>query len=102
MKRKYKLTGCARFLIFMVFFVPAIWIGVSIYQGNNPLDALNDLFKTEQVDRPEKTDKTEKTSPNSSVSELSILRQEIKIKDERIKELEQEIMELKYQLQSQN
>lgn len=98
MKRKYKLTGCARFVIFMIIFIPIVWIGVSYYQGNDPLTSVKDLFKIENTD----SNTERSTEPNSTISDSNILKQELKLKDARIKDLEKEILELKYQLQSQN
>ena len=94
MKRKYKLTGCARFLIFMIIFVPIVWAGVSIYQGQNPVEQVKDFFNIES------TTDSNKSIENSKVSDISILQQELKIKDQRIEELEEEIKELKNQLES--
>ena len=70
MKRKYKLTGCARFLIFMLIFIPAVWVGVTIYQGGNPLDTVRNVLNIEQVDQSD-------NDGNSQVSEMNILKQEL-------------------------
>lgn len=40
MRRKYKLTGCARFLIFLVIAVPVIFFTAQFITGENPLTEL--------------------------------------------------------------
>jgi hypothetical protein len=93
MKKKYKLTGCARFFVFMLIFVPVVWAGVSIYEGNNPLEPIQEFFKSDS--------KNGDSVDDARINEIDILKQDLKIKEARIEELEKEIKSLKTQLQSQ-
>jgi len=36
-KTKYKLTGCARFFIFFIFFAPIAYFGASYINGGDPV-----------------------------------------------------------------
>ena len=44
MKNKYKITGFARLLIFMLFFAPIAYIGASYYQGEEGIAKIKSLF----------------------------------------------------------
>lgn len=45
MKNKYKITGFARLLIFMLFFAPLAYIGASYYQGEDGIAKIKSLFE---------------------------------------------------------
>lgn len=99
-KTKYKLTGCARFFIFMVIFVPAVVIGVSYYQGTNPVQMVKGLIgmdgsttKTEQPanDRPNRN----KSETKELQKEIDALQDELKIKDQIIENLEKRLADSK-------
>jgi len=45
MKKKYKLTGFARLLIFLVFFTPLAYIGASYYNGEDGIAKIKALFE---------------------------------------------------------
>ena len=36
MTRRYKLTGCARFFIFLIVFVPIAYFGLQFFAGDDP------------------------------------------------------------------
>ena len=44
MKNKYKITGFARLLIFMIFFAPIVFIGVSYYQGEDGIEKIKSMI----------------------------------------------------------
>lgn len=90
MKKKYKLTGCARFFVFMLVFIPVVWAGVSIYQGKDPLEPVKGLIQSGN----------KSTDEQARISEVDILKQDLKIKEARIEELEKEVQRLKDQLQN--
>ena len=57
MRRKYKLTGCARFLIFLIIVVPVIYVTATLITGTSPWEELKmilsgDEEKTEIMKRP--------------------------------------------------
>ena len=89
MRKKYKLTGFARFLIFMLFFAPVSYIGVSYYQGENGIDKFLDLFKGIGIERAEAS--TPDTPSISSDEIIKMQAEEITILKQRIKELEDQL-----------
>ena len=94
MRKKYKLTGFARFLIFMLFFAPLSYIGVSYYQGEDGLEKIKNLFnslKTEQADI------TPETPVMTSDEIIQMQAQEIEILKKRIEELEARLAQLENQ-----
>lgn len=86
MSKKYKLTGCARFLIFAVIFVPLVYFGVSYFRGEDPVA----LIKNEL---PENILPKKKTKP-STVSEEAIRKGKTDAQRERIIQLEERVDQL--------
>ncbi len=85
MAKKYKMTGCARFLIFFVIFAPLVYFGVSYFRGENPIEPIKNAI-------PESWGKE---SGNSSVSEDAIMNGKIDVLEQRINALEEENHDLK-------
>lgn len=117
MSKKYKLTGCARFFIFLLIVAPIVYFAVSYFQGENPFTLLKDTVENvkEQVetrtpnstkdDSSTATDNETTTLPSSDVDETSILNGTIKAQKKRIDDqndyietLENQIEQLKAQL----
>lgn len=44
MKPKYKTTGCFRFFVFFLFFIPAVYFGATYFRGENGLQILKDFY----------------------------------------------------------
>ena len=44
MRPKYKVTGCARFIIFFIIFVPVVYFGAAFLRGEDGMQKLKDLF----------------------------------------------------------
>jgi len=89
MAKKYKMTGCARFLIFFVIFAPLVYFGVSYFQGENPMDPIKKAI-------PESWGKDN----SSTVSEDDILNGKFKALEERIDNLIEENKDLKQIIES--
>lgn len=95
-RRRLKLTGFSRFLIFMIFFVPVAYIGISYYQGDDGLQKARDVI----TNLSEK-----KLIDNSSTKEVSNQDDKITFDDQvqilrtRIEQLEKENAELKKALE---
>lgn len=104
MRRKYKLTGCARFFIFLLIFTPLVLIGVSIYHGSNPLDQVKELLNIEQSESEvgeeiyENPQVSGEGETGEGVSELGILKEQTRVQQNVIDELKKENVELKKQL----
>ncbi len=89
-RKKFKLTGFARFLLVMVIIAPLAFIGASYYNGEDGIENLKNLFKgkftfekKEVVEQP-KEEKTEvsKELVNKAPSKVEIDSQVAKLKDE--------------------
>ncbi len=102
MRRKYKVTGCARFFLFLLIFTPIVLIGVSYYNGDDPIQKIKDFFgseKTEQTIGATPTNdmpavSTGNSSESSEVSESSILQGRINVMQNKIDQLEKENKDL--------
>ncbi|NNF36737.1 MAG: hypothetical protein HKN68_21730 [Saprospiraceae bacterium] len=94
MRKKYKLTGFARFFIFMLFFAPVSYIGVSYYQGENGLEKVKDFFNSL---RTEQADVSPDTPSMSSDEIIKMQAQEIELLKQRIEELESRLANLESQ-----
>ena len=42
--KKYKATGCARFFVVMLILAPLAYVGASLYNGQDPIQNIKDLF----------------------------------------------------------
>ena len=42
---KYKVTGCARFFVFLVLFVPAVFFGAAYFRGENGVQIIKDFYQ---------------------------------------------------------
>ena len=91
MKKKYKSTGFARFIIVMLIVAPLAYLGASYANGEDGIENIKNLFKGK--------DKTEKSieddRPKTSVSESKVKRLE-----QRIDRLEKENDELRDELEA--
>lgn len=65
MRRKYKLTGCARFLIFLVIAVPVIYISATLITGTSPLEEVKMMLSGdgEKKELPETKVKPDEEKP---------------------------------------
>lgn len=100
MRRKYKMTGCARFFIFLLIFTPLVLIGVSYYNGNNPLEQAKELLNIESSERP--VEKRMESGNTSSVSNENILKSTIETQRTTIEELREEVSDLKQALKDRD
>lgn len=44
MRRRVRTTGCTKFLLVMIILIPLSFIGASLYNDKNPIDAFKELF----------------------------------------------------------
>ena len=107
MRRKYKMTGCARFFFFLLFFVPIVLIGVSYYNGNNPVQQIKDLLNIESTEqttnRPAEQDTDTRPDLNESgVTATAILETKLGVIQDRLDASEKENRELKKALTERN
>jgi len=79
MAGKFKITGFARFFIFLLVAAPLIYSGVSMFRGENPLESAKRDLGIESSTSSNKTS----ISSSSKSSEIAELKSELNnLKDE--------------------
>jgi hypothetical protein len=84
-KSKYKVTGFARFMLFMLFFLPIVYFGLSIAKGDNPESFI------EKVKSKITNFKLSRSS--SGESENDDLYKKMQLKDEEIQKLREDLFQ---------
>lgn len=88
MKPKYKVTGCARFFVFFIIFIPVVFFGAAYLRGENGVQILKDYYHKIAGKDETTSSKTDTYDPQARIRELEIELREAK---DKIKELEQEL-----------
>ena len=44
MRPKYKVTGCARFFVFLIIFLPIVYFGAAYLRGEDGMQKLKDFY----------------------------------------------------------
>lgn len=94
-RRRLKLTGFSRFLIFMLFFAPIAYIGISYYQGEDGLQNVKDIITNISTNDGSSTREVKADKPSQTIT----LDDQIQILRQRIEQLEKENEELKRALE---
>ena len=87
------MTGCARFLIFLVVFVPIVYFGVSYFRGENPVEPIKQVISDNWG--------KETTSSSGTISEDAILNGKIKTLEQANEDLRNQVDDLKRTIRSQ-
>jgi len=98
-RRKYKLTGFARFFIVMLFLAPIAYIAASYINGEDGLANVKEFFSDEASSPDEQTttlDKSSKDNPGE-LSKADLEQMVYDLKDS-VREKEFEIRELRRQI----
>ncbi len=82
-QRKYKVTGFARFVLFMVFFLPIAYFGLSMAKGEGPEKILNRMKS--------KIHDFKLNRSSSSTEPEQDLYKRLTLKDEEIQKLREEL-----------
>jgi cell division protein FtsB len=85
---KYKVTGCARFFVFLVLFVPAVFFGAAYFRGENGVQIIKDFYHS-IVGGGDKAVERQKggTAEEAKDDEIKRLKEEIEEKDKEIEKL---------------
>lgn len=94
MRKKYKMTSFARFIIFMAIFAPLAFIGASYYNGENGIEKFKDLIGLNKV---EKTEYSPQQVEASKDQIIVLQKQEIDLLKQKITELESRLAALESQ-----
>lgn len=97
---KYKVTGCARFFVFLVLFVPAVFFGAAYFRGENGVKIIKDFYhsivggrsvakEAEGAEEAEeaKDQAKEEAKTEAKDKEIDRLKREIEEKDKEIEKL---------------
>ena len=94
---KYKVTGCARFFVFLILFVPAVFFGAAYVRGENGVQIIKDFYHSivggNSVDTGAKEAKgaegaeEAKEAEEAKDKEIERLKEEIRAKDKEIEKL---------------
>ena len=99
MKPKYKTTGCFRFFIFFLIFIPLVFFGAAYFRGENGLQILKDFYhKVVGKSSPSSTsedDKSDTYSSDDCKTELKKVQDENDELKRKVREQENEIAKLK-------
>jgi hypothetical protein len=88
MTPKYKATGCARFFVFLVIFLPIVFFGAAYLRGENGVKIIKDYYHQLTGKSEGDSAKGDSYDPNQRVKELE---KELHEAKEKIRELEQEL-----------
>ena len=88
MKPKYKVTGCARFFIFFLFFVPIVYFGAAYFRGEDGVQKLKDFYH-KMIGKPQSTSGTK----DPDTYQIKDLKQELDEARDEIRELKNIIRE---------
>ena len=91
MQKKYKITGFARFLIFMIFFAPVAYVGASYYNGEDGIANIKNLLGMEDNNSAQTATPTKPDVKTAAMIEMKD--QEILMLKSKIEELERQIAE---------
>lgn len=88
---KYKVTGCARFFVFLIIFVPAVFFGAAYMRGENGMQIIKDFYHNiiggSSVDKGVKEAEGAKEAEEDKDKEIERLKKEIEAKDKEIEKL---------------
>ena len=88
MRPKYKVTGCARFIVFFIIFIPVVFFGAAYLRGENGVQIIKDYYHKIVGKSDDAHPKNDTNDPSARIKELE---KELKEANDRIKELEEEL-----------
>jgi cell division protein FtsB len=108
MRPKYKVTGCARFFLFLVIFLPIVFFGAAYIRGENGVQIIKDYYHQviggkEKSDAKPETKNEAKEEDNSSKTDGrsdDTARYEIEVLKEELKKAQEEIVKLKAEIKA--
>ena len=95
MRPKYKVTGCARFFVFLIIFVPAVFFGAAYFRGENGVQIIKDFYHSIVGEKAEAKAEAKETYDvddlkeelRKAEEEIDKLKEEIEAKDKEIEKL---------------
>jgi len=85
---KYKVTGCARFFVFLILFVPAVFFGAAYFRGENGVQIIKDFYHSIVGGTSDKAKAEDKAKDTYGIKELN---EKLEAKDIEIEKLKEEL-----------
>jgi len=98
MKPRYKVTGCARFIVFFIIFIPIVYFGAAYFRGEDGLQEMKNFFnkiRGKEITRTDTNSSGDTYQIQDLQKELDAAKAEIRELKNIIKEKEKEIEQLK-------
>lgn len=96
MRRKYKMTGCARFFIVLIILTPLAYIGASYYNNEDPIENIKGLLGIGADEQADNGQDNTFTETDANLEEL------LEERDRRIRELEKQVNRLENQIREKD
>jgi len=93
--KKYKMTGCARFIIVLAILAPLAFLGASYYNGSDGIQTIKDLFSSTK-------EKVEGSRNVSSKDDVKDIQEELDYYKSRNDRLEKDIEQMKKELDAKD
>ena len=90
MKPKYKVTGCARFFLFFIIFVPIVYFGAAWFRGEDGVQKLKDVYY-DIIGKPSPRPASSDTRTVTEQDRIEALEQELREAEEEIEQLKKEL-----------
>ena len=87
MRPKYKVTGCARFFLFFLFFVPAVFFGAAYMRGENGVQIIKDFYHSIVGGA------SSPSTDTKDINDADDLQKQLKDANEKIEDLEKKVEE---------
>ena len=108
MRPKYKVTGCARFFLFLIIFTPLVFFGAAYFRGESGVQILKDFYHQviggkEKPENKNEADTKKEDKGNSATSDVSsddTSQYEIEVLKEELKKAQEEIVKLKAEIKA--
>ena len=98
MRPKYKVTGCARFFLFLVIFIPVVFFGAAYFRGENGMQIIKDFYhqviggeKKSPTKAEDETKSGKGASDQNTPYEIDVLKSELQKAQEEIISLKAEL-----------
>lgn len=87
---KYKVTGCARFFVFLIIFVPAVFFGAAYVRGENGMQIIKDFYHS-IVGGSSVAKGAEEAEGAKDTYNVDALQKELNAKEKEIEKLKEEL-----------
>jgi len=95
-KRKFQITGFARFLLFLVIAAPLAYLGASYYNGEDGIENIKNMVSDGQTSSPASSVEAPASKLDEALSKIEKLEKENQKLKEELKEAERTIQKLKH------